>query len=87
MVEGGRTPILPAPKLQELGFSVAIFPNSLTRLLGRTGAALMAELKETGTTAGMASQMLDHTDLWDLFENKRWRALEDRYRSTPPPTN
>lgn len=87
MVEGGRTPILPAPKLQELGFSIAIFPNSLTRLIGRTGAALMAELKETGTTAGMASQMLDHTGLWDLFDNKRWRALEDRYESTPPATN
>lgn len=79
MVEGGRTPVLPAPRLQTLGFSVAIFPNSLTRLLGKTGALLMAELKRSGTTAGMADSMLDHTGLWDLFENRRWRALEDRY--------
>ena len=60
MVEGGRTPVLPYPKLQQIGFSLAIFPNSLTRLLGKTGAALMAELKNTGTTAGMAESMLDH---------------------------
>ncbi len=79
MVEGGRTPVLPAPRLQALGFGVAIFPNSLTRLLGRTGALLMDELKRTGTTAGMADSMLDHAGLWDLFDNKRWRALEDRY--------
>ncbi len=79
MVEGGRTPVLPYPKLQALGFSLAIFPNSLTRLLGKTGATLLSALKTSGTTAGMADNMLDHTELWDLFENKRWRALEDRY--------
>ncbi len=82
MVEGGRTPVLPYPTLQDLGFSLAIFPNSLTRLLGRTGAILMAELKNTGTTAGMSDRMLDHNGLWDLFDNKRWRALEDRYESS-----
>jgi len=79
MVEGGRTPVLPSPRLETLGFDLAIFPNSLTRLLGKSGAMLMAELKSTGTTAGMADSMLDHTGLWDLFDNKRWRALEDRY--------
>ena len=79
MGEGGRTPVLPYPKLQQIGFSLAIFPNSLTRLLGNTGAALMAELKNTGTTAGMAESMLDHKGLWDLFDNQRWRTLEDRY--------
>ena len=79
MVEGGRTPVLPYPQLQQIGFSLAIFPNSLTRLLGNTGAALMAELKNTGTTASMAESMLDHKGLWDLFDNQRWRALEDRY--------
>ena len=85
MVEGGRTPVLPYPQLQDIGFSVAIFPNSLTRLLGRTGALLMAELKRAGTTAGMAGSMLDHTGLWDLFDNKRWRDLEDRYGAAELP--
>jgi 2-methylisocitrate lyase-like PEP mutase family enzyme len=84
MVEGGRTPILPAQQLQAAGFSMAIFPNSLTRLLGKVGALLLNELKDTGTTAGMAGSMLDHTGLWDLFDNKRWRALEDRYGAEAP---
>ena len=85
MVEGGRTPVLPYPQLQDIGFSVAIFPNSLTRLLGRTGALLMAELKRAGTTAGMADSMLDHTGVRDLFDNKRWRDLEDRYGAAELP--
>jgi hypothetical protein len=29
----------------------------------------------------MANQMLDHRQLWDLFDNKRWTALERRYQT------
>jgi 2-methylisocitrate lyase-like PEP mutase family enzyme len=81
MVEGGRTPILPAARLEALGFRIAIYPNSLTRLIGRVGQDLLAALKTHGTTAPMANQMLDHRQLWDLFDNKRWTALERRYQT------
>ncbi len=81
MVEGGRTPILPAPELDALGFRLAIYPNSLTRLIARVGQDLLAALKTTGTTASMANQLLDHGQLWSLFENERWVALEKRYQA------
>jgi hypothetical protein len=29
----------------------------------------------------MANQMLDHSQLWSLFENERWQALEKRFQS------
>jgi 2-methylisocitrate lyase-like PEP mutase family enzyme len=80
MVEGGRTPILPAARLEALGFRIAIYPNSLTRLIGRVGQDLLAALKTHGTTASMANQMLDHRQLWDLFDNRRWTELERRYQ-------
>jgi 2-methylisocitrate lyase-like PEP mutase family enzyme len=79
MVEGGRTPVLPFPRLQQLGFKLAIYPNSLTRLFARVGQDLLASLKATGGTAAMANQMLDHGQLWSLFENERWQALEQRF--------
>jgi 2-methylisocitrate lyase-like PEP mutase family enzyme len=81
MVEGGRTPILPAARLEALGFRLAIYPNSLTRLIGRVGQDLLAALKTHGTTASMANQMLDHRQLWDLFDNRRWTELERRYQT------
>jgi hypothetical protein len=28
----------------------------------------------------MANQMLDHGQLWSLFENERWQALEKRFQ-------
>lgn len=81
MVEGGRTPVLPFPTLEALGFKVAIYPNSLTRLFARAGQDLLSSLRTTGSTAAMANQMLDHNQLWTLFENERWQALEKRFQN------
>ncbi|QDJ11591.1 Carboxyvinyl-carboxyphosphonate phosphorylmutase (plasmid) [Roseomonas mucosa] len=82
MVEGGKTPILPAGRLQELGFRLAIYPNALTRLFAKAGLEMLASLRETGSTAAMADRMLDHGALWTLFDNATWRALENRYLDT-----
>jgi 2-methylisocitrate lyase-like PEP mutase family enzyme len=76
LVEGGRTPILPTPLLQEIGYRVAIYPNSLTRAFAHAGSELMAMLKETGTTAGFANRMFDHRRLWSLFDYDTWLKLE-----------
>ena len=80
MVEGGRTPFLPAARLGQLGYAIAIFPNSLTRMLGRMGEDLLAELMTSGTTAGWRDRMFDHRQLWDLFDYDRWLALEQRFQ-------
>lgn len=79
MVEGGRTPILPAARLRALGFRIAIYPNALTRLFAKAGLEMLRSLQTTGSTNAVAGQMLSHGELWDLFDNKAWRALEDRY--------
>lgn len=79
MVEGGRTPVLPVPQLQDLGFRLAIFPNSLTRMIGKMGLDLLRELKSSGTTAGQAERLFDHRALWSLFDYDDWMSLEARY--------
>ena len=79
MVEGGRTPVLPAEKLQALGYGMAIFPNSLMRAFVHTGSEIMRLLKETGTTAGYANRMVTHGQLWQLFDSKTWLALEAEF--------
>lgn len=82
MVEGGRTPVLPAAELEALGYRLAIYPNSLTRLIGHQGRTLMDTLRETGTTDGMRDRMLDHSALWGLFDYPEWTALEARFAGT-----
>ena len=79
MVEGGRTPILDQRTLEAIGYKVVIYPNSLTRVLARAGQRLLDELKRTGTTTGLAAEMLTHGELWDLFGRREWEAIERRF--------
>jgi 2,3-dimethylmalate lyase len=78
MVEGGRTPLLPAPALRQLGYRIAIYPNSLTRLFGRMGQRLLEDLARSGTTADMTESMMNHDELWALFEYDKWMDTERR---------
>ena len=63
MVEGGRTPILPASELQALGFRIAIFPGGTARAVAHALERYFAGLKQAGTTAGMANAMYDFAGL------------------------
>jgi len=78
-VEGGRTPMLPASELQAIGFGLAIYPNSITRLFGHMGQLLFTELRESGSTRAFGDRMLDHRALWELFEHRRFIELEAQY--------
>ncbi len=79
LVEGGRTPLLLQSELAAIGYRVVIYPNALTRSFAHAGQALLAELKRSGTTAGMLPSMLTHGELWDLFGRREWNELEERF--------
>ena len=79
MVEGGRTPLFDAATLQEIGYGVAIYPNSLTRMMASQGARMLQTLKENGSTAAFSDRMVDHRGLWDLFDYSEWTDLEGRF--------
>ena len=76
MVEGGRTPIFAAETLQDIGYRLVIFPNSLTRAFARIGNELMAELHKSGTTHAFSNRMMGHKELWALFDSEAWVRLE-----------
>lgn len=81
MVEGGRTPITPASRLQELGFNLAIYPNAVTRTITYACQEMLENLKAHGTTNASKEKMLTHRELWDLFDNENWIATEKRFQS------
>lgn len=76
MVEGGKTPLVPAARLEELGFAFVIYPNSLTRRFARAGQELLAELAAKGTTAGAVDGMVSFDALNDLVGLDEVAALE-----------
>jgi 2-methylisocitrate lyase-like PEP mutase family enzyme len=79
MVEGGKTPILPADELSALGYAFAIYPNALTRLFARAGQDMLADLMASGSTGKWRDRMVDHNELWQLFDSPDWYALEQRF--------
>ena len=81
MVEGGRTPVLPAAELEALGFSIAIFPGGLARRVAFAAREYFAALKRDGTTAAVQDRMLDFTSLNALIGTPDMLALGKRYDS------
>jgi 2,3-dimethylmalate lyase len=79
MVEGGKTPLLSAAQLQAMGYSLVIFPNSVTRHFVHTGLAFLQSLREHGTTAPQLDKMMDFRDLNDLLGIERFHDLERTY--------
>jgi 2-methylisocitrate lyase-like PEP mutase family enzyme len=59
MVEGGKTPVLPAADLEEMGFALVIFPGGIVRALAQMAQEYYALLATFGTTAPYRDRMLD----------------------------
>jgi 2-methylisocitrate lyase-like PEP mutase family enzyme len=53
MVDGGRTPVLTAAALTEIGYSLAIFPAAAFLATGAAVRSVYQKLKADGSTAGM----------------------------------
>lgn len=79
MVEGGRTPPASAAELQDLGFSLVIFPGGLVRAIARTAQDYFASLRAHGTTAPFAARMLDFDQLNRAIGTPEMLALGKRY--------
>ncbi len=58
-VEGGRTPVLAAAALEEMGFAAVTFPVAATYAVAQALAELYATLFRDGTSAGFADRMMD----------------------------
>ena len=83
MVEGGKTPLIKASVLEELGYSLVIYPNSLTRRFARAGFDLLAELHKSGTTAGLKGEMMSFGELNELLDLEAFRSFENEYLPKP----
>jgi 2-methylisocitrate lyase-like PEP mutase family enzyme len=79
MVEGGKTPIVPAAELEKIGFAFVIFPGGIVRALAKTADEFYVTLKTNGTTDPFRSRMYDFTALNDIIGTPEMLALGKRY--------
>ncbi len=83
MVEGGKTPMLSASKLEELGFALVIFPGGIVRTLAKTAADYYASLAAHGSTQPFRDRMYDFAALNDVIGTPQLIALGKRYEAIP----
>jgi 2-methylisocitrate lyase-like PEP mutase family enzyme len=81
MVEGGKTPPLPAAELEAIGFALVIFPGGIVRALAHHAAGYYASLAANGTTEPFRNQMLDFDGLNRVIGTPEMIALGKRYES------
>ena len=79
MVEGGKTPILPAAELEQIGFALVIFPGGIVRALGHMAASYNGSLAANGTTEPFRNQMLGFEQLNRVLGTPEMIALGKQY--------
>lgn len=79
MATSGRTPFLNRAEIAKLGFKVILYPNWLLLAAIKAASSVLETLKREETIAGIAPQLPNFRDLFDLVGMQDVRELEERY--------
>ncbi|RPJ10573.1 MAG: oxaloacetate decarboxylase [Deltaproteobacteria bacterium] len=78
-LEGGKTPLLTTKDLQEIGFSVVVYPNATVYATAWALKGLWETLKKEGTTRSFTDRMIGFDDFNTLVGLDKIRELESFY--------
>jgi len=76
MTEFGKSPLLTAQTLENLGVNVVIYPVTLLRLAMQAADAGLAAIAALGTQEGLLDQMQHRRDLYDLLDYQAYNAFD-----------
>jgi 2-methylisocitrate lyase-like PEP mutase family enzyme len=79
MVEGGKTPLMSASELEQIGYSMVIFPGGAVRAIAATAQRYYASLLATGSNAAMAGAMFDFGGLNEIIGTVEMLAHGAKY--------
>ena len=79
MFKGGKTPLLPASRLEAMGFRIAIFPSETQRAAIHAMKEALSLLKRDGTTEAMDDRLATFKERDTLVDLANWEKLERQY--------
>jgi 2-methylisocitrate lyase-like PEP mutase family enzyme len=79
MLPGGKTPMLTAKELQEIGYSVVAYATACTYTITKAVRDLFETLHRTGTTAGLEDRMVKFDEFNRLVGLEEIRKKEEKY--------
>jgi 2-methylisocitrate lyase-like PEP mutase family enzyme len=77
--EGGKTPMLGAKELEEMGFRLGIYPSQTHRAAIRAAQRVLAAMKRDGDTSAIEAELATFQDREDAVGTAAWRKLEEKY--------
>ena len=77
--EGGKTPMLGAKELEEMGFRLGIYPSQTHRAAIRAAQRVLAAMKRDGDTSAIEAELATFQDREDAVGTAAWRELEEKY--------
>ena len=82
-VETGKSPLIPAPELERLGFKMVIFPASAFLTVSKVVGDLMRELRQRGTTEHLLDNMTGLVDCFDMMGLTEMLSRDALYADSP----
>jgi 2-methylisocitrate lyase-like PEP mutase family enzyme len=79
MLPGGKTPLLTAKELQDIGFAAVAFPTVCTHAIARAVMDVLRDLRSGGTLEGLEGRMVTFDEFGRLVELDRIRNEEQNY--------
>ena len=79
MFKGGKTPLLPASRLEQMGYRIAIFPSDTQRAAIYAMKEALAVLKSDGSTAAIDDRLTTFKERDRIVGLAEWEKLEGRY--------
>jgi methylisocitrate lyase len=79
MFKGGKTPLLPASQLEQMGYRIAIFPSDTQRAAIYAMKEALAVLKRDGSTAAIDDRLTTFKERDRIVGLGEWEKLEERY--------
>jgi methylisocitrate lyase len=76
MTEFGKSSLLDAQTLRDIGVNVVIYPVTLLRLAMHAADSGLAEIAERGTQEGLLNRMQHRRDLYDLLDYQAYSAFD-----------
>ena len=76
ITEFGKTPLLTAKQLADIGYNIMIFPVTSLRLAMGAVRAGLGEIAATGTQAGVLDRMLTRKELYELIRYEDYNRFD-----------
>ena len=83
-VEHGKSPLVPVPELEALGFKMVIFPGSIMLSVCTLAQRILREIRERGTTAALAGEMVSVVEFFNLMGMEELLELDHGWSDAVP---